>query len=302
MIEIDSLHRRFGSVHALRGLTFTVGPTGVWGLLGPNGAGKSTSLRILAGALAPDSGRVRVGGLDPSARGARARLGALTQRTPLADDLTVTEYLRFRCALAGVSVAERQQSIARELDRCELSSVANRLCGALSSGFRQRAGLAATLVHGPAVVLLDEPSAGLDPLQAPRFRELIRGIGRERLVLVSSHALAEVEAMCDGAVLIDQGRTVACGTIGELRARGADDASWVIEWRGAEPSPPAGWRIVARESLEDGWSRARVQTASAGEANDIASIVSGADRWVRRVERESDGLESVFARLIGGPR
>jgi len=302
VIEVDSLHRRFGAVHALRGLSFSVGPTGVWGLLGPNGAGKTTTLRILSGTLGADAGRVSVGGLDPAEPAARVRLGTLPQRSPLPTDLSVREYLAFRCSLAGVPVPERSSAIARELQRCGLDAVKDRLCGALSSGFRQRAGLAASLVHGPRVVLLDEPSAGLDPVQAPAFRALLREVGRSALVLVSSHVLAEVEQSCEGAVLMDHGTTVAQGTLAELRAIGADDAAFVIEWRGARPSLGDGWRETEVEPLDGGWTRLRARSALPDAHDRLAQAVQGGDRLVRRIEREPDALEAVFARLVGGKR
>lgn len=302
MIEVDSLHRWFGAVHALRGLSLSVGPTGVWGLLGPNGAGKTTTLRILSGTLAADAGRVRVGGLDPSEPAARVRLGTLPQRSPLPSDLSVREYLAFRCALAGVPAAERASAIERELSRCGLETVRNRPCGALSSGFRQRAGLAASLVHGPRVVLLDEPSSGLDPVQAPAFRALLRDVGKDALVLVSSHVLAEVEQSCEGAVLMDHGTTVAQGTLEQLRAIGADDAAFIIEWRGPRPGLGAGWIEGEPEQLDGGWTRLRVRSALPDAQERIAHAVHGGDRLVRRIEREPDALETVFARLVGGKR
>jgi ABC-2 type transport system ATP-binding protein len=302
VIEVDSLHRRFGAVHALRGLSFSVGPTGVWGLLGPNGAGKTTTLRILSGTLGADAGRVMVGGLDPSEPAARVRLGTLPQRSPLPGDLSVREYLSFRCALAGVPAADRSSAIARELARCGLEPVRDRLCGALSSGFRQRAGLAASLVHGPQVVLLDEPSAGLDPVQAPAFRALLREVGQGALVLVSSHVLAEVEQSCDGAVLMDHGTTIAQGSLEQLRAIGADDAAFIIEWRGARPTLGDEWRQAEVEQLDGGWKRLRARSALPDAQDRLAHAVQGADRLVRRIEREPDALESVFTRLVGGRR
>jgi len=302
VIEVESLHRRFGAVRALCGLSFSAGPTGVWGLLGPNGAGKTTTLRILAGTLGADAGRVRVDGLDPSSPPARVRLGTLPQRSPLPKDLSVREYLAFRCALSGVPTADRSSAIARELSRCGLEPVRDRLCGALSSGFRQRAGLAASLVHGPRVVLLDEPSAGLDPVQAPAFRALLREIGTSSLVLVSSHALADIEQSCDGAVLMDHGATVAQGTLAELRAIGADDAAFVIEWKGARPSLGDGWREAEVEQLDGGWSRLRARSALPDAQERLAHAARGEDRLVRRIEREPDALEAVFARLVGGKR
>lgn len=302
VIVVESVHRRFGAVHALRGVCFSAGPVGVWGLLGPNGAGKTTTLRILSGTLAADAGTVSVGGLDPAEPAARVRLGTLPQRSPLPTDLTVREYLSFRCALAGVPAGDRRSAIAREVGRCGLDPVQDRLCGSLSSGFRQRAGLAASLVHGPKVVLLDEPSAGLDPVQAPAFRALLREVGQTALVLVSSHDLPEVEQSCDGAVLIDRGVTVAEGSLAELRARGADDAAFLVEWRGASPVLGDGWILGEQERLDGGWSRQRLRSARPDAHERLAEAMRGGDRLVRRIEREPDALEAVFARLLGGTR
>jgi len=207
LIEAEGLSRRHGRREVLRGVSFTLAPDQVLGLLGVNGAGKSTLLRILAGVLAPDAGRLRIAGAELGAdpRAARTRIGWLPDRAPLYPELTVAESLVFAARLRGLGGAAARSAVERAVERCALGEVRNRLCGNLSRGFAQRAGLAQAIVHEPPVLLLDEPTAGLDPLQAPRFHELLATLKPGRAIVLSSHQLAEVQAGCDLAAVLHAG-------------------------------------------------------------------------------------------------
>lgn len=224
MIELERVSRRFGPVEAVRELSFSVPAGAICGFLGPNGAGKSTTIRMIAGAIAPDAGSIRVDGIDLSARRSEALLGLgwLPEQAPLPADLRVDEMLHLRARLYGLDRALRRESIERVVRACSLGTVRRRLCGQLSKGFRQRAGLAAAIVHAPRVLVLDEPTSGLDPGQIDEFRALLRGLRGRTTVLLSTHVLAEVEALCEHVVVIDRGGLLAEGAVSDFR-RGTND-------------------------------------------------------------------------------
>ena len=222
MIEASNLSRRYGSLRAVDGLSFDVPKGAVCGFLGPNGAGKSTTIRMIAGLFAPDSGRLLVGGVDAARDplGVRAQVGYLPESTALYPELRVEEYLNFRAGLMGLSTSAIQSAIKRTVDACGLGDVRRRLVSSLSRGYRQRVGLAAALVGDPAVLILDEPTVGLDPVQQRAFRALLADLAGERTVLLSSHLMAEVDSSCDWLVMIAGGRLVAAGSREDIMSRG----------------------------------------------------------------------------------
>lgn len=305
MIETHGIVKRFGKVTAVEHATFAVPARSICGFLGPNGAGKTTTIRMLVGALAPDEGRMRIHGLDPETDGEAVRrsVGYLAEESPIYPELTVAEFIGHRARLYGLPRAGRAAAVARAIERCQLSEVQRRLCGQLSKGFRQRAGLAAALVHSPAVLVLDEPTSGLDPSQVGEFRKLLRDLSRESTVLLSSHVLAEVEAVCDRAVLIHRGRVAAEGTLAELRARGASAATLVLEVRGdaagALEAALGGTAFEAAE-MDSGWRRYEVRAAaeSAETAERVAAAMAAAGLALRRLEWMQTSLEMVFHRVV----
>jgi len=221
MIEVQSLTKRYPTRLAVDDVTFSVREGEIVGFLGPNGAGKTTTMRVLSGFLPPTAGSARVAGHDvvrePNA--ARASLGYLPESAAVYPELRVREYLTFRARLEGVSGAQVRARVSEALERCLLAEVADRKIDNLSKGFRQRTALAGALVHQPPVLILDEPTIGLDPVQIIKVRETIRQMGRDRAVLLSTHILPEVEAVCDRVLIIDRGRIVAEGTPSDLRAK-----------------------------------------------------------------------------------
>jgi ABC-2 type transport system ATP-binding protein len=216
----------------VRALSLSVARGEVLGLLGVNGAGKSTSLRLIAGVLAPDQGRVLLDGADLYADPTLARrgIGYLPERAPLHSELDVSEYLGFCARLRGLARAPAQRAVAREIERCDLGEVRRRLIGALSKGFQQRVGLAQALLHEPALVVLDEPASGLDPVQALRMRELIGNVRASQGVILSTHQLAEAQASCDRVAILHGGR---------LRHVGAPDANLPERFLGIAAAPEA---------------------------------------------------------------
>jgi ABC-2 type transport system ATP-binding protein len=219
VIRVERVSKRFGRTRALSEVSFAVARGEVVGFVGENGAGKTTTLRIITGFLDPDAGRVLVAGCDVTReRGAaRRHLGYLPENVPLYGDMRVEEYLRFRARLKGVARGEVSARVDDALERVDLVAVRRRIVGELSKGFRQRVGLADALVARPPILILDEPAAGLDPVQVRELRQLLAALGSEHTVLLSSHVLPEVEAVADRVVMLAAGRVVAEGTPAALR-------------------------------------------------------------------------------------
>ncbi len=299
MIEADRLARRFGPVQAVDEVSFTAAPGEVVGLLGPNGAGKTTTLRIVAGVLVPDGGTARLGGIDIVARPteARRRLGYLPEQLALPPELRVREYLEFRAGLRDIPRRERARTIDEALEACRLGAAARALVDTLSRGFRQRVGLAGALLGAPPVLVLDEPTAGLDPQQAAETRGLIRALAPGRAILFSSHQLAEVEQACDRVVILAGGRVSATGTVAALRASTAGAA---IRVECAAVDAPALKGALARLGpplseldLGDGWHR--LEFAAAGDEREAAGRAAAAQGIaLRELSRRLPSLEDAF--------
>jgi ABC-2 type transport system ATP-binding protein len=220
-LEVRDVTKRFGPVEAVGGISFSVRHGEIVGFLGPNGAGKTTTMRILAGIFPPTSGAVRVAGHDPQREplACRRAVGYFPEHAPHYPELSVRGYLRFVARVKGLRRADRPEAVARVLAACGLESVAHRRVGTLSKGYRQRVGLAQALCGDPPILILDEPTIGLDPEQVVEIRDLVRGLRGRRTVLFSSHILSEVEALCERVVVIARGRIVGEGTPAELGAR-----------------------------------------------------------------------------------
>jgi ABC-2 type transport system ATP-binding protein len=221
MIEIQNLTKRFGPVAAVTDLSLTVRPGEVLGFLGPNGAGKSTTMKMATGYLAPDQGTVRICGHDivSDTIAAQERLGYLPEGAPAYGEMTPRGFLRFIAGVRNLAGADAQAAMERAIAGAELKVVLDQPIETLSKGFRRRVGLAQAILHDPAVLVLDEPTDGLDPNQKHAVRGLIRGMAKDKTIVISTHLLEEVEAICTRAVIIDQGRIVADATPAELAAR-----------------------------------------------------------------------------------
>jgi ABC-2 type transport system ATP-binding protein len=218
MIEVKNLTKNFGSVVAVNGISFTVNKGEVVGLLGPNGAGKTTTMRIITCYLPSTSGTALVAGFDifNDSLEVRKKVGYLPENAPLYLDMSVLDFLYFIGVIRGISQAEIKNRIKKMVEICGLESVINRDIGELSKGFRQRVGLAQSLIHDPEILILDEPTAGLDPTQIIEIRELIKEIGKEKTVILSSHILPEVSATCNRIIIIHKGDIVGSGTPDEM--------------------------------------------------------------------------------------
>jgi ABC-2 type transport system ATP-binding protein len=299
LIRVEHLSRQFGPTRAVRDVSFSLGRGEVLGFLGLNGAGKTTTMRILAGALAPSAGRVQVDGLDllERPRQAKSRLGYLPEQPPLYRDMDVDGYLRFCARLRRVPQARIRAALDTAKARCGLDGVGKRLIGHLSRGYQQRVGIAQALVHAPAVVILDEPTVGLDPVQVREIRELIRELGRERGVILSTHLLAEVESVCSRVQIIHEGTLVFSASLPELDRHRRQRALLV----GLRNPPPAR-ELAALTGVEQVESLAqdrfrlhhRPGVDPSGEL--VERCVSGGWELVE-LSPERPGLEQVFVEL-----
>jgi ABC-2 type transport system ATP-binding protein len=220
MIAVEHLVKKYGDLVAVRDLSFKVEKGRIWGLLGPNAAGKTTTMRILTGFLPATDGKASVGGFDVFSQADKVKriLGYLPEILPLYPDQTVTEYLGFIADLKKVPPGKKKDAVARAIKAAALESVKGRLIKNISRGFKQRVGIAQALVHDPQVLILDEPTIGLDPAQIREIRGLIQSLKGERTIILSTHILAEVTQTCDGVVIINEGRLKASGSLAELTA------------------------------------------------------------------------------------
>jgi ABC-2 type transport system ATP-binding protein len=221
LVAVERLSRRYGETQAVDAVSFTLERGQVLGFLGLNGAGKSTVMRMLAGVLAPDAGRIVIDGADllDQPRRAKQSIGYLPEQPPLYRELTVDEQLRYSARLHGLDRADSRRAMTRVKARCGLTDVGQRLTGNLSKGYRQRVGIAQALLHDPPVMILDEPTVGLDPIQTQEIRALIRELGQERGVILSTHLLPEVQVTCSHVQIMRAGRLVFAGALAELHQR-----------------------------------------------------------------------------------
>lgn len=242
MIEVSHLTKQYGNHLAVDDVSFTVADGQICGLLGPNGAGKSTIMNILTGYLSATSGQVTVAGhpLPEEADAAKACVGYLPEQPPLYPEMTVQEYLTFAAELKGVKKAERKEQVCRAARRTGLEAVLPRLIRSLSKGYKQRVGIAQALLGSPRLIILDEPTVGLDPAQVIEIRKLIRELGRAHTVILSSHILGEVQAVCQQILILSKGHLAAAGSLEELTADGKSLEEVFLELTDGEPEEATG--------------------------------------------------------------
>ncbi len=242
MIEVSHLTKQYGNHLAVDDVSFTVADGQICGLLGPNGAGKSTIMNILTGYLSATSGQVTVAGhpLPEEADAAKACVGYLPEQPPLYPEMTVQEYLTFAAELKGVKKAERKEQVYRAARRTGVETVLPRLIRSLSKGYKQRVGIAQALLGSPRLIILDEPTVGLDPAQVIEIRKLIRELGRAHTVILSSHILSEVQAVCQQILILSKGHLAAAGSLEELTADGKSLEKVFLELTDGEPEEATG--------------------------------------------------------------
>jgi ABC-2 type transport system ATP-binding protein len=307
LIDVQGLTRSYAGRPAIQDLTFTVPRGQVLGLLGPNGAGKSTTMRILTGYLGPTSGSASVAGFDVVERSLEARrhIGYLPETAPLYNEMRVAAFLDMMCRLRGVPASKRGARIDHATEACGLSDRRDEVIGRLSRGLRQRVGLAQAIVHDPDVLILDEPTAGLDPAQTRETRALITALGKQHTVVLSSHILPEVSATCERVLIINQGRLVADGTPSDL-ARSLAAAGGVVIEMVVQGDRAAilrrigmldGVDAVSLSDAGDGLWRVEVRSAKADIRDDLARAVVEAGFGLRELQARTASLEDVFLHL-----
>ncbi|MFQ5535566.1 MAG: ABC transporter ATP-binding protein [Sphingomonadales bacterium] len=310
MLEVEGLAKRFGSIVAVDDVTFSLDQGGVLGFLGPNGAGKSTTMKVITGFLRADEGCVRVCGLniEDTPLSAKRKIGYLPEGAPLYSDMTPARFLDFVASVRGLRGAEARRAVDMAVDRVSLGGVLDQVIDTLSKGFKRRVGLAGAILADPKVLILDEPTDGLDPNQKHDVRELIRRMSEDKAIVISTHLLEEVEAVCSRAIIIDRGRIVADGTPDQLLARSPyhNAVSIVVDRR---------YDQSARAALENMAKVARVERMEAkngqvrylafprdgqGIAADIGRAARSADWSIHDLHVETGKLDDVFRAITTG--
>ena len=309
MIEVERLTKRYGPVTAIRDVSFSVAPGHIVGFLGPNGAGKSTTMRILSCFMPASSGSARVAGHDVFRESleVRRRIGYLPESVPLYTEMRVASYLDFVAEVKGVSRSDRRRRVADVMDRCLVADVQNRLIGTLSKGYRQRVGLAQALVSDPEVLILDEPTIGLDPKQITEIRSLIKSLAGQHTVILSTHILPEVSMVCSGVIIINKGSVVAQGPIDSLVEQVFPTARVEVEIVGPPPAVRdrirsiAGVLSVEDQMVANGAARYVVETTRGRDVRAEIFKLAAQQHWeLLELRRVGMTLEEVFIRIVAG--
>src|SRR2546422_6773240 len=309
MIEVEKLTKNYGPFTAIRDVSFSVAPGDIVGFLGPNGAGKSTTMRILSCFMPASSGSARVAGYDVfrDSLEVRKRIGYLPENVPLYGDMRVGPYLDFVAEVKGIARRERKSQVADVMDRCLITDVQNRLIGKLSKGYRQRVGLAEAIISDPHVLILDEPTIGLDPQQITEIRSLIKSLAGDHTVILSTHILPEVSMVCSGVIIINKGSIVAQGPIDTLVEQFFPTARVEVEIVGPPPAVRERIRAIAGVlSVQDlaaanGASRFVVEAARDRDVRSEIFQMAAQQRWeLLELKRVGTTLEEVFIRIVAG--
>ncbi len=305
MIKVENLTKRYAGQTAIQDLNFEVGKGEIMGFLGPNGAGKSTTMRILASFMPPTSGRASVAGYDVFKQSlqARSHLGYMPENVPLYNDMRVTEYLNYRASLKAVPHRKMAERLGDVKELCGLKDVERKLIGTLSKGYRQRVGLADALIAEPDLLILDEPTIGLDPNQIRQVRELIKNLGEQHTILLSTHILPEVEMTCSRVIIIHKGRIQACDTpenlVGKIRQAGGVAVEVKIgnDNGAAELKKISGVRDVTTEA--DGeWKKFSLRVESGVDVREEVFRLAKARNWnLRELSQRRATLEDVFVEI-----
>lgn len=290
MLQVRQISKKFGNTNAVKQLDLSVQKGQICGLLGPNGAGKSTAIRMICGVLAPTSGSIEINGVDLASYPSKAKqlLGYVPEGAPLPLELLPSEYLSYTASLYGIHGESKKKSVSDWAQRCDIASVLHKPIGSLSRGYRQRVALAAALLHKPKLLVLDEPSTGLDPSQRVSFHSVLRNVADDAAVLYSSHHIAEVESSCDAIAIINHG-----GLISNLRCSDSkESSSFLVE----VSSKDVATQIAGQEFslLKDGWVSCRVENS--GEQ--IVAMVQACDGKIRLLQRVTQTLEMKYLELI----
>jgi ABC-2 type transport system ATP-binding protein len=304
MIKVDNLVKKYGEVVALDGVSFEMKEGEVVGILGPNGAGKTTLLRMLVAFLEPDNGKITIDGLDINnslmQQKIKSKIGYLPEHAPLYEDMTVTEYLTFVGKMQGIKGDDIYEKLAEVILKCGLEEKKNAEISTLSKGYRQRTGIAQALIHNPEIVILDEPTTGLDPNQRIEIRDLIKEIGKSKTVILSSHVLPEVQSTCSRVIILNKGKIVADGTPEELESRGGKNKATIhIEVEKIENNLlPKLETLAGVDKIEIIENRIIIISNAENDIRkDIARIIIEENHGLLELTRKQIDLEDVFIDL-----
>ena len=310
MIEVDGLRKLYGNFEALKGISFSVRRGEIVGFLGPNGAGKTTTMKILTGYISATAGTFRVAGHDgfKDSLAVRQNIGYLPENAPLYPDMGVVEYLKFCCEVRKIPSGERKRRIDTMIQRTGLTAVVQKDIGELSKGYRQRVGLAQAMIHDPPLLILDEPTSGLDPNQIVEIRKLIKELGQNHTIILSTHNLPEVQMTCSRMIIIANGKKVADGTAEELERQGLDKPRTLLTVRGADTARVQGALrglpgVTDVEVVKVDADTLRLAVISAGDGSSAALPeaiwgIAKAEGWtLTELRRDVMDLEKIFHQL-----
>ena len=305
MIEVQDLTKKYGELTAVRDLSFKVEKGKIWGLLGPNAAGKTTTMRILTGYLPATDGRASVAGFDvfEQPNEVKRAIGYLPEVVPLYPEMTVAGYLGFVAEIKQVPAVKRKAALARVLKSAALEDVKGRLIKNISRGYKQRVGIAQAMIHDPQVLILDEPTIGLDPAQIIEIRQLIKSLKKNHTIILSTHILQEVTQTCDGAVIINEGQLMASGSLEELTSSFKDKDGVILKLRRASAEAAAllkkipGVEAVKREANEYRleWTKGRQDLR-----DDIARLVVDKDLGLLEMRPAALNIEDLYLKIVSG--
>ncbi|HEY5653376.1 MAG TPA: ATP-binding cassette domain-containing protein [Pontiella sp.] len=308
MIKVSGVTKKFPARLAVDNISFEVEKGEIVGFLGPNGAGKTTTMRMLTGYLPVNSGEIRIAGYDVSThpQEVRRRIGYLPESCPLYPEMRVDEYLRFRAELKGVKTSARRARIGEVKEQCGLTEVGKRIIGQLSKGYRQRVGLADSLVHDPDLLVLDEPTVGLDPFQIRQVRELIKTLAEHHTILLSTHILQEVEAICERILIIKDGTVVASDTEENLHKK--LHACSIIEMEVMADKADAlnkigrktGVDVLNADELADGWLWLEIEAEAPSMRVELFNLAVTEGWALRELTEQQHSLEDTFVKITNG--
>lgn len=305
-IIAKELTKKYGSFTAVQSASFTIQTGEIVGFLGPNGAGKTTTMKMLTGILNPTSGTAEINGFDviSSPESVKKVIGFLPENNPLYPDLTVNEYLSYSARISGVKSGDVAANLDKMIQLCGLESVNKKIIGTLSKGYRQRVGLAQALIHDPSVLILDEPTTGLDPNQILEIRDLILNLGKEKTVLLSTHILQEVEAICNRVLIINEGELVADGTPADLQNQFKGGVAWYLEF--------ANDLVIFQEEIRKQYPEMMMEVVAISDEKNLVKFTTLQDDHLNRklvrfcidhqvdllqLYKEESNLEDIFRRL-----
>lgn len=309
MIEVDGVSRQFGSIAAVKDVSFKVERGEVVGFLGPNGAGKTTMMRILTCFIPPSSGVAKVDGLDVTRHSleVRRKIGYFLERVAMYPDMRVYPFLRFAAEVKGVGRSRRKHAVYEAMEMCGLVHMKDRIINNLSKGYRQRVGLAQALLNNPEVLVLDEPTIGLDPEQVSEIRKVIKGLSGQRTVILSSHILSEVSMICSKVIIMDRGRVIAVDTPENLGSLLQEKVVTNVRIEGASASVQEALKkiagvckVEAREKISESVTKYRIETEKDTDiCLDLNTLAFGNNWILREIQTEEMSLEEIFFKIVG---